>query len=481
MGRPGWASQRSTRACWFMSSFAIALVMCAPTLASAGTVTIDVTSDSHQSPVFETVYDPLARDPAIWNEFKYDARAYPLLGGYTENKSLPTVHIFGPVKNGDYRVVANLYGQPAITYRYFYSYQASNPLMYSVDVGPQPDCAEFELEPVEISDGQFDLYIQRADAIAGPEFYFGWAWVTLTPINDVPLATSDSYHTAESDPLVVAAPGVLANDVDADGDTLTAVKAGDPAHGTVIVRSDGSFTYAPTPGWTGNDSFLYKANDGTTDSVPATVSITVAPRSPTTIRRTSPSKTIGYGSVYKLTGSLSSAAPMPKNQRILLEQSTDGATFTPTSLTAYTGADGAFLFSVKPTRKTWYRARFAATTSYHGSTGPATVVSVRPYVQTPKAPKTMKRSKRYPVYGSLKPGHARGSKPVRVYLYKKAGTKWVKKGYVKAVAYDDQGHTRYKAKVRLTSKGTWRLRAYAPADSRHVKAWSSGYDTVRVQ
>ena len=464
-----------------MSSVAIALLMCAPMLAGAGPVRIDVTSDSNQSPVFETLYDPLMRNPDVWNEFKYDARAYPLLGGYTANKSLPADRIFAPVRNGDYRVVANLYGQPTITYRYFYSYQANDPLIRSIDVGPQPDCAEFALEPTHVTDGQFNLYIQRADAVAGPEFYFGWAWVTLIPINDAPVATGDSYNTAESHPLVVGAPGVLANDADVDGDTLAAVKASDPMHGTVTVKSNGSFTYTPPPGWTGSDSFLYRANDGTAESVPATVSITVSPRPATTIRRSSPSKTIGYGTAYDFTGSLHSAAPMPAGQRITLERSTDGMSFTLTSLTAYTEADGAFSFSVKPDRKTWYRARFAATASYHGSTGAAAVVSVRPYMQTPRAPKTMKRSKQYTVYGSLKPRHAQGSKPVRIYKYKKVGAKWVQKGYVKAVAYDYQGHTHYKAGVRLTSKGTWRLRAYAPADGRHVKAWSSGYDTVRVE
>ena len=53
----------------------------------------------------------------------------------------------------------------------------------------------------------------------------------------------------------------------------------------------------------------------------------------------------------------------------------------------------------------------------------------------------MKKSKSYAVYGSLKPKHAKGSKPVRVYKYKKVGKKWVKKGYVKAKAYNYKGYT----------------------------------------
>ena len=75
--------------------------------------------------------------------------------------------------------------------------------------------------------------------------------------------------------LAVAAPGVLANDTDAEGNPLTAAKVTDPAHGTVTVSANGSISYVPTTGYTGADSFTYKANDGTVDSNTATVSLTV--------------------------------------------------------------------------------------------------------------------------------------------------------------------------------------------------------------
>ena len=50
-----------------------------------------------------------------------------------------------------------------------------------------------------------------------------------------------------------------------------------PAHGTVTLNSDGSFTYTPAANYTGPDSFTYTANDGALDSNTATVSITVNP------------------------------------------------------------------------------------------------------------------------------------------------------------------------------------------------------------
>jgi putative cell wall-binding protein len=95
--------------------------------------------------------------------------------------------------------------------------------------------------------------------------------------NTPPVAVDDAYATAKNTALAVSAPGVLANDTDADsGDTLNAVKVTDPANGTVLLGSDGSFVYTPNTGFTGVDSFTYVANDGLDDSAPATVSITVS-------------------------------------------------------------------------------------------------------------------------------------------------------------------------------------------------------------
>jgi VCBS repeat-containing protein len=90
-----------------------------------------------------------------------------------------------------------------------------------------------------------------------------------------PVANDDAYAIAEDTPLGVAAPGVLGNDGDADGDALTAVLVSGPAHGTLTLNGDGSFAYTPATSYNGSDSFTYKANDGSLDSNTATVTITV--------------------------------------------------------------------------------------------------------------------------------------------------------------------------------------------------------------
>jgi VCBS repeat-containing protein len=99
--------------------------------------------------------------------------------------------------------------------------------------------------------------------------------ITVTAVNDAPTAADDAYSTAEDTALTVPAPGVLANDTDPDGTTLTAVLESQPSHGTLTLNTNGSFTYTPTANYNGPDSFTYRAGDGTLESNLARVTITV--------------------------------------------------------------------------------------------------------------------------------------------------------------------------------------------------------------
>ena len=101
--------------------------------------------------------------------------------------------------------------------------------------------------------------------------------IDVTPVNDKPVAENDGYTTAEDTPLVIAAPGVTVNDSDIDNDPLTSILVTGPAHGTLTLNPDGSFTYTPESNYNGPDSFTYKVNDGTADSNVATVNIGVTP------------------------------------------------------------------------------------------------------------------------------------------------------------------------------------------------------------
>jgi VCBS repeat-containing protein len=102
--------------------------------------------------------------------------------------------------------------------------------------------------------------------------------INVTPGNDAPTAASDAYTVAEDSTLSVsAANGVLANDSDLDGDSLTAAVQSNVQHGQLTLSGDGSFTYSPAPNFNGQDSFTYTASDGTGGTATATVTINVTP------------------------------------------------------------------------------------------------------------------------------------------------------------------------------------------------------------
>ncbi|NOG48611.1 MAG: tandem-95 repeat protein [Chloroflexi bacterium] len=101
--------------------------------------------------------------------------------------------------------------------------------------------------------------------------------ITVNPVNDAPVAVNDAYTTDEDTALNIAAPGVLTNDTDVDGDAMTAVLVVGPTNGTLTLNGDGGFVYTPNANFNGTDTFTYKANDGTADSNIATVTITVNP------------------------------------------------------------------------------------------------------------------------------------------------------------------------------------------------------------
>ena len=95
--------------------------------------------------------------------------------------------------------------------------------------------------------------------------------------NRPPVANDDEYLTYEGVPLAVPTPGVLKNDSDADGNSLTALLIDNPANGTVEFHGDGSFSYSPAGGFTGTDSFTYEASDGSLVSGAGVVTIDVQP------------------------------------------------------------------------------------------------------------------------------------------------------------------------------------------------------------
>ena len=98
--------------------------------------------------------------------------------------------------------------------------------------------------------------------------------ITVTDVNDAPVATDDSF-TALQLRTLDSVSGVLVNDRDEDGQTLTAVLVSGPLHGTLVLNADGSFSYLASGAYSGFDSFHYQVSDGTLSSNVVSVTIDV--------------------------------------------------------------------------------------------------------------------------------------------------------------------------------------------------------------
>ncbi|MCW2621152.1 MAG: hypothetical protein JWL64_754, partial [Frankiales bacterium] len=157
------------------------------------------------------------------------------------------------------------------------------------------------------------------------------------PVNDAPAAVADVLVAVEDTAASVA---VLANDSDVDGDALTTVLVGQPAHGTATIDPiTGGIVYTPEPDFVGSDSFTYRACDAALCSVPVPVTVSVAAVNDAPTGATSPSLVTPQGS--QVSGSVSATDP-----------DGDQLTFTPASVPAKGSvlmtAGGGFSYAPAP-------------------------------------------------------------------------------------------------------------------------------------
>ncbi len=121
---------------------------------------------------------------------------------------------------------------------------------------------------VEVADTR-DAFLDTGILIKGQTFLSS---AGALPANIAPIAIGEMVTVLAN---TARAGNALDNDIDPDGDALTAALDTDAANGAVVLNADGSYIYTPNAGFTGTDSFSYTASDGTAASSPATVTLLV--------------------------------------------------------------------------------------------------------------------------------------------------------------------------------------------------------------
>ncbi len=155
---------------------------------------------------------------------------------------------------------------------------SSERLLFSVPfVASQQGVVVFTADPADLLPAHDTLLYNVNQAIATGQIEYGTVQLTIEQ-SDPPVAVADNYETNEDTQLVVsAAEGVLANDSDPDDNPLSAVLVNSTTHGTLTLNLDGSFAYQPSSNFFGTDTFTYRASDGALFSNTVTVTIDVNP------------------------------------------------------------------------------------------------------------------------------------------------------------------------------------------------------------
>ncbi|MFB6073724.1 MAG: beta strand repeat-containing protein [Haloarculaceae archaeon] len=186
-----------------------------------------------------------------------DPTANVAVGTSGANFNTTITHVNGTVNAGNRLVVDYRLNNTGASY-------ANETVEFTVN-GTVVDSTAVALPAGANTTGTFRYATTRADA---PQVSIGVQSNEDIATSDVtvnrrPTPANDSYTAVENRTLSVsAANGVLANDTDPDGDTLTATAVSRPDNGTLSLSGDGSFTYTPAAGFTGTDSFTYEVRDG---------------------------------------------------------------------------------------------------------------------------------------------------------------------------------------------------------------------------
>ncbi len=210
-----------------------------------------------------------------------------------------------------YTPASGEYGADSFTYRATDGTADSAPATAHVTISRPPTCDDASLTaragsavtiPLTCTDPDGDdLTLAKATGPAqGTLSAFGPSSVTYTP--DLDADGQDSFTYTASDGVATSQPATVTIAIthpprcdavarrtraatsvsvplscsDADGDPLTLSIAGGPSKGTLGAISGNAVTYTPNAGASGQDSFTYVAGDGTSDSAPATATITIS-------------------------------------------------------------------------------------------------------------------------------------------------------------------------------------------------------------
>ncbi len=160
-------------------------------------------------------------------------------------------------------------------------------------------------------------------------------------------------------------------------------------------------------------------------------------------------------------------APRVQDSQLTVQSFVVGRGWT-TVASLTTGAFGFLETPVIPTRATRYRVTYEGDATHAGVTSSPVTIAPMVKLGMVSAPSKVKKGRSFAVSGSLTPRMKAGSKTVKIKCYLKKGGKWTLKKTSAAKNFNSGSASKYKASIKLGTKGSWRLVAYSPKTSKYA-------------
>ncbi|MGY0558655.1 DUF7507 domain-containing protein [Lysobacter sp. A421] len=233
-----------------------------------------------------------------------------------------------------------------------------NPQDVSVTVIAQPEHGEVVVNP----DGTItytpvpgysgtDTYQYEICEAANPS-NCAIATVTITILPNVVEAIDDAETTKSGTPVKIMVPG---NDtsIGAPLDPGSVTQVSPPSHGSITINPDGSISYVPTPGFAGEDSFVYRICDASTPTPvcdEATVTITVTGEASLRLSKAASVREVKIGDLVRYTLNVENTGVVDVANAMVLDTAPAGFSYVEGSLTVADGDNAGTVVGQSPLR-----------------------------------------------------------------------------------------------------------------------------------
>jgi hypothetical protein len=228
--------------------------------------------------------------------------------------------------------------------------------------------------------------------------------------------------------------------------------------------------------------YLVRAEDAATNVGPRSNTVDATPMFVGALSLRTSADIVPWGGVAVLSSTLSSTengGAARAGQPVTVQALVAGGSWT-TIASLTTGTFGVVNAPVYPTQATQYRVFYGGDATHAAVTSVSVKITPMVKLGAVAAPSKVRKNKSFTVSGSLTPKMSAGSKTVKIKCYLKKNGKWTLKKTFTTKNSNNGSVSKYKASIKLPTKGSWQLVAYSPETSKYAETTANA-KTIKVK